>query len=400
MPQQEPALAEPKFQAPRHSKSLTDQWLLNKQLDHLIPVFRRFGIELHMLWRCSEKELWELFCHAGLTKVECLTVRDCVVLDRRWRGHLLDNNLFVELNKLVEEESEQTENLLACNDVKTEVNKACDQYLESCKNVVEKIRRETLDLVERIRAGSEERAEMLRDARTTARKHLYNEPRVLTRDAEITVTQILERVRPGLRVRRFSIKPIYTYKQPQFEMLQRCLKRKLSRDLDKCERWDENKFDNEIRLEKGGAKAVKINKDRISDVMGIVGHKKGVHTWFMRVDGKEFEGKSGVHFIVLGLRVNNSGESKKYGWCTRTNAPSYLQTCRAIGVEDTYALPGETVEITVNIEENILTFSLPRYGPLPFLTVKLQLAAGASIYPWAQLYNKSYDNAVTISAYI
>jgi len=354
-----------------------------------------------MLWRCSEKELYEMFCSAGLSKIESLTLRDRVVIDRHWRGHLFNSNVFDELNKLVDEEFKVTENLLAYTDVKAEVDKACDQYLESCKTAVEEIRKETHELVKKIRLSTEERAKVLLKAKLTAQKYLSSNSRGLARDSALRIEQILEKIRPGWRNHGFSIKPIYKYKQPKFEMLRRCLKRKLSRDLDRSERWDEKFHDHhEIRLENSGSKAVKINKDRISDVRGAMAHTSGVHTWFMTVDGKEFDGKSGVHFIVLGLQVIWNGESKTYGWCTRTSAPNLLDTGRFIGCENTFALPRETVEVTVNIEQKILTFSLPRYGPLPFLTVELQLAGGACIYPWAKLYNKSYDNSVAISAYI
>jgi len=399
MPQQVPLSADSNFQ-PAHSKSQTDDWLIDRQLDHLIPVFRRFDIELPMLWRCSENELCEMFCSAGLTKIEALTLRDRVVLDRRWRGHLFDSNVFEELNKLVDEESELYENILAYKNVKEGIDQACDQYLESCKSAVDEIRKETHERVEAIKESNEERAKVLQKAKITIKKHLSLDPRGMARDSAIRIEQIIDKIRPGWYNRGFSIKPIYKYKQPKFAMLRRCLKRKLSRDLDRCERWDEKLHDHEIRLENSGSKAVKINKDRISDVRGAVGHKAGVHTWFMTVNGKEFEGKSGVHFVVLGLQVIWKGESQTYGWCTRTNAPNLLESCRFIGRENTFALPGETVEVTVNIEQKILTFSLPRYGPLPFLTVELQLTGGACIYPWAQLYNKSYDNSVAISAYI
>jgi len=383
-----------------HSKSNTNQWLVDRQLDHLIPVFRRFDIELPMLWRCSEKELYEMFCSTGLSKIETLTLRDRVVLDRHWRGHLFDSNVFDELNTLVDEESKLAKNMLAYKDVKAEIDQACDQYLESCKTAVEQIRNETHEQVEAIRENNEERAKVLQKAKNTIKKLLFCDPRGLARDTALKIEQILEKIRPGSRNREFSIKPIYAYKQPKFAMLRRCLKRKLSRDLDKCERWDEKFNDHEIRLENSGSKAVKINKDRISDVRGAIGHKTGVHTWFMTVDGKEFAGKSGVHFVVLGLQVMWKGQIQKYGWCTRTSAPNLLESCNFIGGENTFALPGETVEITLNIEQKILTFSLPRYGPLPFLTIELSLAGGACIYPWAQLYNESYDNSVAISAYI
>jgi len=399
MPLQAPISAHSNFQT-AHSKSQTDQWLVDRQLDHLIPVFRRFDIELPLLWRCSEKELYEMFCSAGLSKIETLTLRNRVVLDRHWRGHLFDSNVFNELNKLVDEESKLTENMIAYKDVKAGIDKACDQYLESCRTAVEQIRKETHGLVEAIRESTEERAKVLQKAKITIQKHLSCDPRGLARDSALRIEKILEKIRPGWHNSGFSIKPIYTYKQPKFTMLRRCLKRKLSRDLDRCERWDEKFHNHEIRLENSGSKAVKINKDRISYVRGAKGHKEGVHTWFMTVDGKEFDGKSGVHFVVLGLQVIWKGESQTYGWCTRTSAPNLLESCRFIGRENTFALPGETVEITVNIEQKILTFSLPRYGPLPFLTVELSLAVGASIYPWAQLYNESYDNSVAISAYI
>lgn len=401
MPQQVPTPAGSSSQAARHTKSPTDKWLIERQLEHLIPKFRHSGIELFALWRCSEKELYELFCSAGLSKGESISLRQGVVVDRRWRGHLFDYNVFEELNKLVEEETKLTETLLECKDVKAEVDKACDQYLASCRTAVEEIRKETHELVEEIRESTEERARMLEKAKATARKHLSSESRGMAKDAAVRIKQIIEKIRPSHSTRGFSLKPIYTYKEPHFEMLKRCLKRKLSRNLDNCERWDTKNLDHEIRLENSGSKAVKINKDRISDVRGAIGHKTGVHTWFMRVEGKEFDGKAGVHFIVLGLLIVWNGEVKTYGWCTRTNAPSWLnESPRFIGHEDTYALPGETVEITVNIEEKTLTFSLPRYGPLPFLTVELQLEGGECVFPWAQLYNKSYDNAVAISAYI
>ena len=401
MPQQVLNSPDSSFQAARHSKSQTDQWLTDRQLEHLIPVFRRYGIKLSTLWRCSESELYEWFCSAGLSKGESISIRDRVVLDRHWRDHLLDCNVFEELIKLVEEETDLTINSLEFKDVKAEVDKACDKYLESCKTAVEDIRKETHERVEEIRESTEKRARMLQKARPSVRKHLSNQSRGIARDSANTrIKQIIEELRPGNYNRGFSIKPIYKYKEPHFEMLKRCLKRKLSSGLDQSERWDEKNLDHDIGLTKYGSKAVKIKKDRISDVRGAMGHTKGIHTWFMRVEGREFDGKDGVHYIVLGLLVLWKSESKTYGWCTRTNAHSLLNPERFIGSEDTYALPGETVEITVNIEKKILTFSLPRYGPLPFLTVELQLAGGELIYPWAQLYNKSYDNAVTISAYI
>jgi len=396
--QQVPIPAGATYKTGRHARSPMDKWLMDQQRAQFIPMFRQAGIELYTLWKCSDKELYELFCSAGLSQGETISLRQEVMSDRQWRGNSsdFDYNVFEELHKLVEEEDSLALTLIECKDVKAEVDKACDQYLATCKSAVEEIRKETHEMVERIKESTEERASMLGKAKITARKYLSNKSGS-GRDARSRIKSLVDKVLLGHCSVGFSSKPIYTYKEPNFQMLQRCLTRRLSIALDDCERWDPKNLDHEIRIENFGSRAVKINNDCIANLQGAVGHKKGIHTWFIRVDGKEFHGKAGVHFIVLGITTG----SKKFGWCTRTNAPSYLsEDCRYIGSEETYAVPGETVEITVNIEQKILTFSLPRYGSQPFLTVELPLVGGESCYPWAQLYNKSYGNAVTISAYI
>ena len=109
----------------------------------------------------------------------------------------MDCSVFEELNKLVEEESDLTVNLLEFKDVQAEVDKACDQYLESCKTALEEIRKETYDTVELIKESTEKRAKMLQKARISVRKHLSIQSRGIARDSGNRIKQILEKIRPG-----------------------------------------------------------------------------------------------------------------------------------------------------------------------------------------------------------